>query len=250
MELTPLFFAVACPAVIFAGISKGGFGSGAAFASSTLLALVIPPGAALAVMLPLLMVMDATALRAYWRLWDSRAALLLVVGGLPGVALGTVLLSAADPDVFRLAIGMISIGFVAFQIGRERGWLRPEGLPSGTFAGLGWGAVAGLTSFISHAGGPPAAVYLLSLRLDKATYQATTVIVFWLVNIFKAVPYAALGAFDRTTLLADLILWPLAVLGIWLGVRLHALVSERVFFRLTYALLLLTGGKLIADGLA
>ena len=44
------FFAVAIPAVMFAGISKGGFGSGAAFASAAILALVLAPGAAIGIM--------------------------------------------------------------------------------------------------------------------------------------------------------------------------------------------------------
>ena len=61
------FFAVAIPAVIFAGISKGGFGSGAAFAASSILALVLTPGEALGLMLPLLMLIDFATLRPYWR---------------------------------------------------------------------------------------------------------------------------------------------------------------------------------------
>ena len=44
-------------------------------------------------------------------------------------------------------------------------------------AGVTAGLVAGFTSFVSHAGGPPAAVYLLSRKLDKTAFQATTVIV-------------------------------------------------------------------------
>ena len=36
-------FAFGIPAVVFAGVSKGGFGSGAAFASASILALVFEP---------------------------------------------------------------------------------------------------------------------------------------------------------------------------------------------------------------
>ena len=57
------FFLIAAPAVIFAGISKGGFGSGVAFVSAAILALVIEPGEALAIMLPLLMLIDLVTLR-------------------------------------------------------------------------------------------------------------------------------------------------------------------------------------------
>ena len=59
------FFAIAGPAVLCAGISKGGFGSGAAFASASVLALVVDPGLALGVMLPLLMLIDVASLKPY-----------------------------------------------------------------------------------------------------------------------------------------------------------------------------------------
>ena len=44
--MQPELFALAVAAVIFAGISKGGFGSGASFASAAILALALPPAAA------------------------------------------------------------------------------------------------------------------------------------------------------------------------------------------------------------
>lgn len=245
MELNAVFFLIAIPAVIFAGISKGGFGSGAAFAAATFLALVVPPDQALGVMLPLLMVMDVSALRPYWRQWDGRATLLLIAGSLPGVALGAWMFTWADADLFRLMIGVISLAFVAFQLARQNGWLRLEKMPSGTPAGLFWGGIAGLTSMVSHAGGPPAAVYLLSKGVSKSTYQATTVFVFWAINVFKFVPYAALGVFSQQSFMANLYLAPAAVFGVWAGVRLHRIIPERAFFQLTYLLLTVTGTRLI-----
>lgn len=243
------FFAFAIPAVLFAGISKGGFGSGAAFAATPLLALILEPGAAIGLMLPLLMLMDVTALRPYWRKWDGLSAKALILGAIPGVVLGGILYRIANPDVFRVMIGVIAVGFVGFQIARTRGWLPPAAAPMGQKPGLFWGMLAGLTSFISHAGGPPAAVYLLSRRLDKLTFQATTVIVFWAVNGMKFIPYALLGIFTWDTAKADLYLAPFAVVGIWAGVKLHHIVPEQLFFRLTYTFLVVTGTKLIWDGL-
>lgn len=65
LEITPEFFAIAVPAVLFAGISKAGFGSGASFASASILAIFLPPGMALGIMLPLLMLIDVASLRSY-----------------------------------------------------------------------------------------------------------------------------------------------------------------------------------------
>ncbi|MCF7699367.1 sulfite exporter TauE/SafE family protein [Loktanella sp. M215] len=244
------FFALAIPAVMFAGISKAGFGSGAAFAASAILALVVPPGAALGIMLPLLMVIDAVSLRPYWRKWDVPSARGIIIGAVPGTALGALVYALVDADVVRILIGLICIAFVGWQWGRARGLIRV-----GSFAfsrGWAWitGTVAGFTSFVSHAGGPPVAVFLLGQGIAKTTYQATTVVSFWAINWMKFLPYLFLGIFSAQTALADLMLAPFAVLGAWLGVRAHHLVSDRVFFGLTYVLLLATGGRLLWQALS
>ena len=244
------FFALAIPAVMFAGISKAGFGSGAAFAAAAVLALVVPPGVALGVMLPLLMVIDAASLRPYWRKWDAPSTRSLIAGAVPGVALGAVVYAVVDADAFRVLIGLICIAFVGWQWGRARGLIRVGHF--GFSRPWGWltGAAAGFTSFVSHAGGPPVAVFLLGQGMAKTTYQATTVVVFWAINLMKFVPYVFLGIFTWQTALADLILAPFAIIGAWLGVRAHHWVSDRVFFGLTYVLLLATGARLLWLSLA
>lgn len=245
----PTFLAIAAPAAVFAGISKGGFGSGAAFASAAILALVIAPGQAIGIMLPLLMLIDAATLKPYWKRWNTGDAWLLISGALPGVVLGALFYRAADPDHLRLLIGAIAVLFVMWQIAARAGRLpiatRPLPLWGGALAGL----VAGFTSFVAHAGGPAAAVYLLSKRPGKTEFQATTVIVFWATNVLKALPYGVLGIFTLETFLIDLWLAPFALLGTWLGVKAHYAIPERAFFALTYVLLTITGSKLIWDGL-
>ncbi len=249
LELTWSFFAIAGPATVFAGVSKGGFGSGAAFASAAILALIVEPGFALGVMLPLLMLIDLATLGPYWKKWLPRAALLLVVGGIPGVAIGAFLFSRIDADVLRILIGVIAIGFVIWQLAQARGLVQVAARSLPTSGGLLAGVVAGFTSFVSHAGGPPAAIYLLSLRPTKTEYQATTVLVFWCINVAKFVPYAFLGMFTLETGKATLALVPFALFGAWLGVKAHRMMPEKIFFTITYVALTLTGIRLIWVGL-
>lgn len=248
-ELTLTFFAIAALAVVFAGVSKAGFGSGAAFASASILALIVEPGVALAFMLPLLMLIDAASLRPYWGRWNLRASLLLTAGALPGLGFGVLFFRAVDADGMRLMIGGISLGFAAWQItARLRSATVCGVIPA--WGGLLAGSVAGFASFVSHAGGPAAAVYLLGRGMGKTEYQATTVLVFGAVNLLKAAAYAQLGLFSPDLLPAALLFAPFALLGTWAGVRLHHMVPERLFFALTYLLLTLTGAKLVWDGLS
>ncbi len=249
MELDLTFFLLAVPAVVIAGISKGGFGSGAAFVAAPILAIQYEPQFALGFLLPLLMVMDCTALRPYWGKWDWPNAKTLIIGAAGGVALAVIFYQMADADMLRILIGAISIAFVIYDMSRKLGLLRVPQLAFRTSLAMFTGVVAGFTSFVSHAGGPPVAMHLLSQGMNKTTYQATSVIVFWVINIFKAVPYAFLGIFTAETLLADLILAPVAVISAMLGVAAHRVVPERLFFAITYTLLMGAGGKLLYDGL-
>jgi len=249
MALTWDLFAAGALAALFAGVSKGGFGSGAAFAGAAILTLVVPPGTALGIMLPLLMLIDLATLRPYWWKWGAHETAVLILGGLPGVALGALFYRVADADLLRLLIGAIALGFVGWQMAVRSGMMRGAARPLPGWAGLAAGTVAGFTSFVSHAGGPPAAVYLLSRGLGKTGYQASTVALFFVLNIAKAVPYGFLGLFTSETLRIDLMLAPLALLGAWLGVRAHRAVPERAFFAITYVLLTVTGVKLVIDGL-
>lgn len=244
------FFALGVPAIIFAGISKGGFGSGAAFLAGAILALVVPPGAALGIVLPLLMLIDAATLRPYWGKWHAPSAKGLIVGAVPGVLIAAAVYAFVDADIFRILIGTICLAFVAFQVSQQFGRLTLNRLPfQRRYAWLA-GSIAGFTSFVSHAGGPPTAVFLLSQGLSKLQYQATTVITFWAINWMKFIPYLYLGIFSFDTFKGAVLLAPFALIGAYIGVKVHHLVPERAFFALTYVLLVATGVRLIWVALA
>jgi uncharacterized membrane protein YfcA len=249
MEFGITFFAFALPAAFISGVAKGGFGGGAAFVATAILALFLPPAVALGIMLPLLMIEDLATLRPFWRKWHWPSAKALILGGIPGVALGALLYQATNPDVLRVLIGAISLIFVAFQLARGRGWLNVKEQGFRQRRGLIAGLIAGFTSFVSHAGGPPAAIFLLSQGMNKTTYQATTVIAFWVINAMKAVPYAYLGVFTADTLKAVVYMTPMGLIGVAVGIYAHRALPEHIFFKITYALLLGAGSKLIYDGL-
>jgi uncharacterized membrane protein YfcA len=51
--------------------------------------------------------------------------------------------------------------------------------------------------------------------------------------------------FTLETLTLNVALAPFALLGVWMGVKAHIWVSDRLFFALTYTLLTVTGLRLI-----
>jgi uncharacterized membrane protein YfcA len=245
----PWFYPVAILAVLLVGVSKAGFGGATGLMATPLMALFVPPTTAAAIMLPLLIAMDVMALRAYWGRWGMRLLKGLVPGALVGIALGWATFGLLDDAKVALLLGALCIVFAIQALGRQ---LRPKRAPAPArpFSGPFWGGVAGYTSFVSHAGGPPLTAHMLALGLDKTTFQATTVVFYAVINAAKLPPYAALGLFEPSAWLTSLVLAPAAPAGIWLGIKLHGMVSERWFSRIIIAALVATGIKLIWDALA
>ena len=242
----PIFYILAAIAVLIVGISKSGFGSGVGVLGVPLMALVIPPAQAAAIMLPLLCVMDILNVLHYRKRFDRTNLFILVPAALVGILIGAFTFQYLSDAHIRIMLGVISVLFVGnFFWGRNN--TKPQTAPSrvtGTF----WGAIAGFTSFGVHAGGPPVNIYLLPQKLDKTIFVGTTVVFFTIVNYVKLIPYALLGQLNGDNLLISLILAPLVPLGIWLGIKLHDRVNEKLFYNLAYFFLLIAGAKLLYDG--
>jgi uncharacterized protein len=243
----PWFYAVAIPAILLVGISKGGFGSGAGMFATPLIALTVPIPQAAAILLPILCVMDAAGLWAYRGRYSGAVLRTILVGGLAGIALGTLSFRYIDEAVIRIVLGAMALGFIL-----QRYAVRANTVAAAPSKARGffWSLASGLTSTIAHAGGPPLSIYLLPLRLDKAVLVGTTVVFFAVVNVAKLVPYAWLGLFDARNLATSAVLAPLAPFGIWLGVSLMRRLSEVLFYRICYAILAVVGVKLLWDGFA
>ncbi len=215
--------------------------------SVPLMSLVIPPPQAAAIMLPLLVFMDLFGIWAYRGKWDKPNLKILLPASLIGVILGTATFRYLDISAFRLLIGLIA---VSFALNAWFNWSQRERPPATRSWRRGgfWGAVAGFVSFVAHAGGPPVSVYLLPQRLDKTVFQATTVVFFTTTNLIKLVPYTLLGQFNTENLTTSLMLAPLVPVAMVLAIYMHTRVSDRLFYRVCYVLLFLTGCKLLYDG--
>lgn len=242
----PAFWAVAVPAVLLMGLSKSGFGSGFGALAVPLMALAMPVPQAAAIMLPLLAVMDALGLAALWRDRDRALIRLLVPAGLLGTVLGTLLFGWLSGPVVAALVGGLTLAFLAI---RRFFPARRDAPPPPRWLGWVLGATSGFTSFVAHAGGPPIGFYVMPLRLAPVTFTATMSVFFAAVNASKWVPYAWLGLFDARNLATSLALMPLAPVGVWLGVRVVRIVPPRLFYALFELGMLLTGAKLLWDGL-
>jgi uncharacterized membrane protein YfcA len=245
----PLFYALAIPGFLINGISKGGFASGAGNVSVPLMATVIPAPQAAGIALPVLCVMDVAGLKAWWGLWSAREMRAILPGGLLGIALGAFAFGLIPLHGISLLLGLVTLGFLARSLWqRFRGLLPPPAKPNAVKAWF-WSGISGFTSTIAHAGGPPLALYLYPLKLDRKTLAATTTVFFGVMNYVKLVPYWGLGLLDWSNILTSLVLVPFAPVGVYFGIWLQKRVSDQAFYNLVYVMLAISGAKLVWDGL-
>jgi uncharacterized protein len=245
MITDPLFYAAAIPAVIILGLAKGGF-AGLGILAVPLMALAASPVQAASITLPILIVQDVVSVWAFRHSFERSILLLMVPSAAVGIAAGYALAAFVSSAAVELAIGIVSIAFALFRLKADRGLAKaPEqSLAAGAF----WGAVAGFTSQIAHAGGPPFQIYVLPKRLARDTFIGTSALFFAIINWIKVPAYAALGQFTETNLLTAAVLMPLAIVSTAAGVWLIRRVPTERFYTLIYALLLAVGAKLVWDG--
>jgi hypothetical protein len=247
MILDPTFFAAMVPAVILMGLSKGGF-AGLGLLALPLMALVVSPVQAAAIMLPLLIAQDVVTVWSYRREFDRRILATLLPGALIGILAGYLLAAKVSDAAVGLAVGVISIGFALrnlLGLNRVEAPVKQAGYAPGTL----WGAICGFTSMIAHAGGPPFQIYVMPQRLPPAVFVGTGAIFFATINLIKVGPYIALGQFSPQNLTASLALLPVAVASTFAGVWLVRRVPPERFYTIIYWLLLAVGTKLVFDGL-
>lgn len=236
------FLLVAGLAALLVGLSKGGL-SLAGSLGTPLLATVISPVKAAALLLPIFIVSDWFGLYAYRREFDRRNLAILIPAGIAGICIGWLSAAVVSDRMVGLLIGIIGISFClnAWRRRNHPPVPKPADIPRGLF----WGTIAGFTSFVSHSGGPPYQVYVLPQRLSKTVFAGTTTITFAAINLAKLLPYWQLGQLDAGNLGMSVLLMPIAVVGTFIGVWLVRIIPERTYFVLVHVALFALSIKLV-----
>jgi len=246
-EIDFTFVFVAALAAFLVGLSKGGL-SNMGVLGTPVLALVISPVKAAALLLPIFVVSDLFGLWAYRRNFDQRNLKILIPPALVGIGLGWATASLVSASMVGLLIGILGVAFTA------NAWCvrhRPvEPKPADVSRGIFWGTVMGFSSFVSHSGGPPYQVYVLPQQLPKTVFAGTTTIAFAIVNAVKLIPYWALGQFNVTNIRTAVLLMPVAIAGTFIGVRLVRILPQKTYYVFVQAMLFVVSIKLIYDALS
>ena len=247
MIADPFFYALAIPAVVLMGLSKGGL-AGVGALSLPLLVFAIGPVQAAAILLPLLIVQDVVSVWAFRRTLDTTVLGWMLPGAVAGIGGGYLFAASVSAGAVLAMVGAISALFGAFRLWAERH--RPAPARSADWIGTLAGVAAGFTSQIAHAGGPPFQMWVLPRRLPPPVLAGTTAVFFAAVNWIKVPAYWALGQFTRANLLTAAALMPVAIASTFAGVWLVRRIEAERFYTAVYVLMILTGAKLVWDGVS
>lgn len=225
--------------MIFVGMLIGGVtGFGSSLVTTPFLLLLGVP-------LPLVVTANLTLVIATrvrvamrWRAHITpRRPLLLVLGSIPGLYLGTVLLTRVDGAILKRTTGIVILLAVGVQVWNAR---RPPPPPipgAPLVAGL-LGGVLGVTTSLN---GVPPAILLARDRLAPRAFQADLAVYFVASNVIALALLAVRGRFATAALL-PLILWlPAAFLGNSVGTAMGTRLPDRTFRTLTYVIVFLAG---------
>jgi len=166
------------------------------------------------------------ALNAYV-LWVNRAALPsvwrrvlpIVIGLLPGVLLGTALVSSVSPGWLKFGTFIVLLPLILFQ---AAGYRRP--LRSERSIGFAFGGGVGLLYSVTTISGPPLAVMLSNQGFTKQDFRAALGFIRLAESTLTAVAYAYVGLYS----VESMRLIPIILPSIAIGVPLGAVVIQRI----------------------
>jgi uncharacterized membrane protein YfcA len=214
---------------LFAAIVNGALGYG--FSSLTVpLALLFLSNRVLnPALVPIEVVLNA------YMLWNNREAVRgswrrvmpIVIGLIPGVVLGTAIVSKVNPGQLRFYTFVVLLPLILLQ---AAGLRRP--IKSEKAVGLGFGSGLGVLYAVTTISGPPLAIMLNNQGFAKKEFRASLAIVRLAESSFTAIAYGYAGLYSVQSV--GLIPWiiPSIIIGVPLGAALIRRLDSETFRRI------------------
>jgi uncharacterized membrane protein YfcA len=180
------------------------------------------------------LVLIEVALNAYM-LWNNRDAvggswrrvMPIVLGLVPGVVLGTAIVSRVNPGQLRFYTFIVLLPLILLQAAGLRRPIKAE-----KSVGFGFGGGLGVLYAVTTISGPPLAIMLNNQGFAKKEFRAALAVVRLAESSFTAVAYAYAGLYSFQSL--RLIPWivPSIAIGVPLGAALIRRMDAETFRRI------------------
>jgi len=233
-DLSTTDWLLAALGAVGVGLAKGGIVA-VSLVPVAIFALIFGARDSTGVLLPLLLVGDASAVIAF----RQHARWIYIRRMLPptivGILFGVFFMARLDNLAFRPVIGWIILGLVVLYAIRARWPDAFQHVPHARWFAWSAGLLAGVTTMLANSAGPVFTMYALAVGLPKFDFVGTAAWFFLIVNAFKVPFSAGLGLVHQDTLLLNLALAPCAILGVAIGRWLTPRIPQRLFDALLLA---------------
>src|SRR6267143_2170894 len=152
----------------------------------------------------------------------------ILIGLLPGIAVGAVVLASLQPGWVKLGTYTVILPLILVQ---AAGWRRP--IRSTWLVGLPFGTALGILYSVTTISGPPLAILFNNQGLVKSEFRAGLALVRVAESSVTAIVYYQLGLFIAESQNILLVFAPSVVLGVPLGAYLIRRLDAETFRRIS-----------------
>lgn len=209
-------YAIACTAIVVGALVQGSIGFGINLLAAPIIAIVHPQALPAALVILALPLSATTALREHHAI-DRPAVRWMMLGAVPGTAVGLVVVRTVSVDVLAVVVGIVAIVGVGISIVSRPIAVRASSALVAGFAAAAMGTAASV-------GGPPVA--LLYQHHDGPTVRSTLGSYFALAGVLTVAGLIAVGKVHGEQLVFAAALLPPMLIGLWLSRHFHALVDR------------------------
>jgi len=243
-SLSFIEIAYCCVVIVVSYAVRGSTGFGAA-AAMPLMALVVPLKILVPVWTLLGLASSITIVARDYRFVAVRELVRTLPAGLVGVAIGLYAFKSLDARTLAQGLGIVVIAYGCYSLWAAAGGkVAPVAAPrlAAPLAGIFGGAVGttfGTMASIFYA------IYFDVIRLGREQFRASISAMILGLSVVRGLGYLAVGEFGRDALIVFALTFPLMLIGIFIGDRFHAGMSERAFRRTVGAVLIASGAALL-----
>jgi uncharacterized protein len=221
-------WAVMFMAALFIGMAKTGiFGLGVLV--PPILAAVFGGKVSSGLLLPMLSMADVFAVLYYnrhaswphlWKLFPFAAS---------GVIIAIWVGAAINDHTFKVIMAFFILGGIPVMIWQEQ-MKNAKPLSVNWWSGSFFGITGGFSTMIGNTAGPIMSLYLLAMQLPKNMLIGTGAWFFLVINLFK-IPFHVYiwETITMESFSLNLLMWPVILMGGFLGVRLVRIIPEKPF---------------------
>lgn len=233
-DLTTLQYLLAFLAALLVGINKSGI-SGMDVIVVTVLIFIFGARVSTGILMPLLMVGDFMAVIYYHRHAQWKYLFILLPWMIAGIITGVFVGKNLSEQAFRQWMSVIVLVTTLFMF-----WWnsrKNKSVPDNKVFASSMGYAAGFTTMVGNLAGAFSNIYFLAMRLPKEQFIGTASWLFCIINLIKLpIHIFVWKTISVDTLLTDLQLMPLIIIGFLIGVRLLKKTSEKLFRQLVLVL--------------